>query len=117
MTRFFIKQQLPGDFQPIKSPVYLHLWFGLRRPQDHFGTGRNSGQLKGSAPQFPAAMPDFDNLEKFIVDCMNKIIFKDDRQIVSCRTDKRYSDRPRTEIMVQELDQKMSKDKDGGDLL
>jgi Holliday junction resolvase RusA-like endonuclease len=49
-------------------------------------------------------LPDFDNLEKFAVDSINKIVFEDDKQIVSCRTDKRYSERPRTEILIKELD-------------
>lgn len=103
MIEFFIKQNLPPDFEPIGGAVYLHLWFGICRPKNHFGTGRNSGKLKSSAPHYPIVMPDFDNFEKFICDCMNKIVFKDDKQIVSCRSDKRYSDQPRTEILIQEL--------------
>ena len=60
--------------------------------------------MKSSAPKYPAKLPDFDNLEKFAVDSMNKIVFDDDKQIVSCRTDKRYSERPRTEILIIELE-------------
>jgi Holliday junction resolvase RusA-like endonuclease len=105
MYKFLIKQQLPRGFFVIKNPVFLHLWFGLCRPRNHFGTGRNSGKLKPSAPKFPQVMPDIDNYEKFILDCMNKIVFKDDRLVISIRSDKRYTENPRTEIMVQELDQ------------
>lgn len=96
--------QLPDPWYPIKGPIYCHLFFGLRRPKSHYGTGRNAGQLKSSAPKYPAKLPDFDNLEKFAVDSMNKIVFDDDKQIVSCRTDKRYSERPRTEILIIELE-------------
>jgi Holliday junction resolvase RusA-like endonuclease len=96
--------QLPKDHLPIKGAIYCHLFFGLRRPKSHYGTGRNSGKLKPSAPKYPAKLPDFDNLEKFAVDSINKIVFEDDKQIVSCRTDKRYSERPRTEILIKELD-------------
>jgi len=108
MIKYLIKEQLPAGFEPIKNPVFLHLWFGLGRPVNHFGTGKNSGKIKDSSPAFPAVMPDIDNYEKFILDCMNGIVFVDDRQVVSIRSDKRYTLNPRTEVNITELNLKNS---------
>ena len=37
--------------------------------------------------------PDIDNVIKFYLDCMNGIVFKDDKQIVSIRSEKSYTDK------------------------
>lgn len=50
--------------------------------------------------------PDIDNLEKFILDCANDILFPDDSMIVSLKSTKHYSNNPRTEIEVMSLKQK-----------
>lgn len=50
--------------------------------------------------------PDIDNLVKFVLDCMNGIIFKDDTQVVILTAKKWYGDNPRTEIVVDELKNK-----------
>jgi len=48
----------------------------------------------------PTKKPDFDNLAKFVGDSLNGIFWQDDKQIVSARVMKFYSDRPRWEIEV-----------------
>lgn len=50
----------------------------------------------------PSTKPDFDNLEKFILDCANKILYKDDGQIIHCVTKKFFSKNPRTIIKVMQ---------------
>jgi Holliday junction resolvase RusA-like endonuclease len=49
---------------------------------------------------------DIDNLLKFYLDCGNDILWQDDRQIVSLSAIKLFSDRPRTEIMIDEIQPK-----------
>ncbi len=44
--------------------------------------------------------PDLDNLEKFILDCGNGILWEDDCRITSLSSIKRYSENPRTEIFI-----------------
>jgi Holliday junction resolvase RusA-like endonuclease len=44
--------------------------------------------------------PDDDNLEKFYKDCMSKIVYYDDKQIISTTLKKEYDIKPRTEIKV-----------------
>lgn len=47
--------------------------------------------------------PDTDNLVKWVGDCLTKILWHDDSQIVILHTMKRYGIHPRTEINVEEL--------------
>lgn len=44
--------------------------------------------------------PDFDNLEKFVCDCANEILIKDDCQIIQGDVKKYYSSIPRTVINI-----------------
>jgi len=44
--------------------------------------------------------PDIDNLSKFYLDCMNKIIYHDDSQITNLLAQKSYSLVPKTVILI-----------------
>jgi Holliday junction resolvase RusA-like endonuclease len=46
--------------------------------------------------------PDFDNIAKIVGDALNKIVWKDDSQIVACTFVKFYSERPGLKIIVAE---------------
>lgn len=52
----------------------------------------------------PTMKPDFDNLAKIAADALNGIVYLDDVQVVDGRALKFYSDDPRVEIWVRELD-------------
>jgi crossover junction endodeoxyribonuclease RusA len=54
----------------LACPVLLDLQFCVRRPKSHFGTGRNVGRLKPSAPHFPASKPDLDKLVRSTQDAL-----------------------------------------------
>lgn len=97
-----------GGFPPMSGPVIVRsLVFRFERPKSHFGTGRNEGCLKPSAPMRHTAKPDIDNLIKFLFDCANGIVFYDDKQvfrIVDARKEYcEYGDRPGTEMEVEPL--------------
>ena len=47
--------------------------------------------------------PDIDNLFKAVTDACTGIVWKDDNQIVSTKSDKFYSEVPRVENYVEEL--------------
>lgn len=50
--------------------------------------------------------PDFDNLAKFYSDCLTGIAWDDDKKIICCISHKvRYSEEPRTEIMIMKSKQ------------
>lgn len=99
-----VRQQM-GDTMPLDGPLDVRMWFFLPRPKYHFGTGRNAGCLKASAPRHHTTKPDIDNLEKFVLDCLNGVAFKDDKQIVRVDKAKLYSTNPRTEIVVKGVSQ------------
>ena len=52
----------------------------------------------------PTSRLDLDNICKAILDALNKIAYDDDGQIVELHARKLYSDTPRAEITLQEVD-------------
>lgn len=58
-----------------------------------------NAKLWGLQPH--VSKPDYDNLEKFYLDCINGIIWSDDSLIVDGEAHKHYSDEPRVEIEVK----------------
>ena len=52
----------------------------------------------------PIGKPDFDNLAKCVGDALNKIVWKDDSQIIVCAFRKFYSDEPGLTISVWDWD-------------
>lgn len=85
---------------PLDEPLRVDLCFYFPRPKSHFGTGRNAGKMKKSAPINHTARPDIDNLRKFVMDAMAKVFWRDDSVICEGYTRKIYSDMPRTEIII-----------------
>lgn len=53
---------------------------------------------------FPTGKPDLDNIEKAVLDGMNRIVFRDDSVVCDVSKAKRYSSVPRVEVLVRELD-------------
>ena len=88
----------------IERPIMISLSFYFTRPKGHFGTGRNHDKLKPSAPVFHTKKPDIDNLEKFVLDSLNKVMWKDDAQVFSVIKSKAYTlQDARTEIKIEQL--------------
>ena len=55
--------------------------------------------------RFKNVKPDFDNTLKHLCDCLNKLVWKDDTQVVRAHIRKEYSlDRPRTVMQIRELE-------------
>jgi Holliday junction resolvase RusA-like endonuclease len=57
-----------------------------------------AGQLR------PTSKPDVSNYLKLIEDALTGVIWKDDSQIIDCSISKYYSETPRTEIQIKEMD-------------
>jgi crossover junction endodeoxyribonuclease RusA len=94
--------QIPGA---LKGPLKVECEFFMPRPGGHYGTGRNAGVLKASAPAYHTGKPDADNLAKFCLDVLNGAAWKDDSQIVEMAATKKFADDgcPRTVIKIQEM--------------
>jgi Holliday junction resolvase RusA-like endonuclease len=76
----------------LMGPVAIELAFRWPRPKGHFGTGRNAGVLKTSAPSWPAGPPDIDKLARAVLDALTGLVFVDDAQVVDLGLRKRYAD-------------------------
>jgi len=85
------------------GPLRVDIKFFFPRPKGHYGTGRNSGQLKDWAPTWHVSRPDRDNLDKLVLDALTGVFWRDDNQVCAGEITKQYSDRPRTEIGIKKL--------------
>jgi Holliday junction resolvase RusA-like endonuclease len=89
----------------ITRPVSLEVYFRFKRPNSHFGTGRNRNTLTARAPALHHTQkPDLDNLMKAVKDCLTQIgAWKDDAQVCKEYASKRWEDYDGAEILVFEL--------------
>lgn len=98
-----------GPKQPLDLPLIVEIIYYMPRPKSHFGTGKNSGVLKETAPISCGKKPDLDNLNKASFDALNDIDFwRDDALVVEMWAAKRYcgkGQRPGCEIRVYESEQ------------
>lgn len=87
-----VRTKAGGEWQgaPSDGSVRVDAMFFFERPQSHYGTGRNAGRLKDSAPQEHLKCPDLDKLVRGLLDGMTEVVFKDDRQVISITAEKRY---------------------------
>ena len=59
--------------------------------------------------EWPMKKPDVDNIEKGILDGLNKVIYHDDAQVVETYNIKAFSNRPRVEVEIKTLDEPLRK--------
>lgn len=74
-----------------EGPVTVDIAFRLTRPKGHYGTGRNAGRLRESAPPRPTTKPDLDKLVRSTLDALKDAgVYRDDSQVVTLITAKHY---------------------------
>jgi len=94
-----IKEQFTGE--PYTDALKIKFVFHIKRPKAHFRTGKYANQLKKTAPVYHTKRPDVDNFVKFYMDCMNKIVYLDDSQVIEIHAKKEYDDKESyTEIII-----------------
>lgn len=71
--------------------IAVQLVFYMPRPRGHYGSGKNVGVLKQSAPLYPAKKPDIDKLSRLVLDALTGIVWKDDGQVGKLAADKRFA--------------------------
>ena len=83
----------PEDWD-IHAAVSLRCEFVFPRPLSDYGTGRNAGKLKPSAPLHHTKTPDINKLCRGVADSIGdavaQVLLKNDSQIVSLYATKRY---------------------------
>jgi Holliday junction resolvase RusA-like endonuclease len=88
---------------PLKGPVSINIQFRFARPKGHFGTGRNEGTVKASAPFVPTGKPDLDKLQRAVFDALTHIVWLDDAQVVEVKAYKIYAENPGILVLVDEV--------------
>jgi crossover junction endodeoxyribonuclease RusA len=77
---------------PLAGPVDCRILFRMPRPKGHYGTGRNAGKVRNSAPSYPASKPDLDKLCRAVLDGLTDGgAWKDDGQVVKLIALKMYA--------------------------
>lgn len=99
--RKLVQEKAPP--KPIDQPIRVDCIFYFPRPKAHYGTGKNLGKLKDNAPVWHTKKPDRDNLDKFVLDALSKVFWRDDSLVCDGRIIKLYSDKPRTVIGIKLL--------------
>lgn len=90
-----IKSQYRGV--PMTVPLCADLIFFMPIPKSSSGIKKRQ-MANGVIPH--TKKPDLDNMVKFIFDCLNALVFKDDSLIIELRCKKIYSDSPGTLIRL-----------------
>ena len=89
------------DTPLLTGPLCVAFTFYVQRPQGHFGTGRNAGTVKGSAPRRPVTRPDVTKLIRAVEDACTSIVWRDDSQICTQVGRKFFGAPERCEVKVQ----------------
>jgi Holliday junction resolvase RusA-like endonuclease len=81
-----------GDRPPIADEALrVECDFFLKRPEGHWGTGRNAHLLKDSAPAKPTTIPDVDKLLRAVLDGLTDVVYRDDSLVTSAPPAKHYA--------------------------
>jgi len=88
---------------PLRGPVRVDRYYYFSYRSQDYGTGKNAGQIKASAPIWKETRPDIDNFDKFLFDILSGLYFRDDGQIAAGVQIKQYSEQPRTEVYISKL--------------
>lgn len=93
---------------PIRESVILLADFHIARPAGHFGTGRNAGRLKASAPIYHEQVGDVDKYCRLIMDALTEsAVWADDKLAGRVTGEKHWTQPgsgPRTEITILRRD-------------
>lgn len=89
--------------KPLNEPVKVSICCFFGRPASHYGTGRNRGQLKRSAPLHHQGKPDADKLARAALDCLTGNWIVDDCRVVELAVTKLYAEEhPEQTVIVME---------------
>ena len=84
---------------PLSGPIGLELIFEFTPPKSA-SKKTKAAMLAGEIHH--TTKPDLDNLEKFVKDCFNEIVWLDDRQVWFCVKQKRYGERNRVVAVLMD---------------
>lgn len=88
-----------GSTPPLETPVSVFCYVTLPVPKS-YSKKLTAACLTGS--KRPCVKPDADNVAKAFLDGMNKVVYKDDAQVVNLHVKKLYGEIPCVNILVRE---------------
>jgi len=91
--------------KPFAGAISLQAGFYMPYPKKFLRTGKFEGQLKPNAPKYCITRPDADNYAKYVLDSLNSVFYNDDSQVAVLIVSKKYSFKPRTEIIIEEINE------------
>lgn len=93
-----------GDRPMLTGPVEVAVTFVFPRLRGHYGTGRNAGTLKDSAPLAHTTRPDLDHLQRAIGDSLKYAgVLADDSLICCWVAAKVFGDLPGVAVEITPL--------------
>ena len=98
--RFLFEVQKQWARPPIEGPLKVRCSFEMPIPK---GTSKKKTWAMIKEEIKHTKKPDISNLIKFVEDCLNGVVWRDDSQIVYLAGGKFYSEEPKTIIMVEEV--------------
>lgn len=90
-----------GHYQMLKGNLGADITAFFSIPKS--ASKKKAQQMKDAIIR-PTKKPDVDNIAKICLDALNKLAYHDDSSVVALTVDKYYSDNPRVEIVIYELD-------------
>ena len=90
-------QEVMAGRTPIEGPLQVDVLACMPIPVS-WSKGKRANAITGTVK--PTSRPDCDNLVKML-DAFNEVVWRDDKQVVSCRVEKIYSEKPRLRIEVR----------------
>jgi Holliday junction resolvase RusA-like endonuclease len=88
---------LPEGWTPIDGAIRVWALFEMPIPK----SASKKAKIGMQSNEIPhTKKPDLDNLVKFVKDCANGILWRDDSQVIRIEAAKRFSDNPRTQILI-----------------
>ena len=92
-----------GKREALTGAVAVYVTFTFERPRCDYGTGKNAGTLKNSAPQEHTKTPDIDKLVRGILDGLTGVLFRDDRQVAVLMANKQWGWPAGAGVTVKEI--------------
>ena len=89
-----------NDLEMLEDPLIVHLNFYFKPPKSYT---KKKLKLIEEGKLLYTKLPDADNLAKSVLDSCNKLLFKDDAQIVSLTSSKHYGKEDYVDVKVEVL--------------
>lgn len=96
-----------GIHEPTDKPIKVDIRMYVEIPQSK-SKKQKEKMLKGEIK--PCVKPDVDNVAKTILDALNGIAYKDDKQIIELKIKKMYAETSWTEVCIKELEYESTKE-------